>query len=336
MSTIVAKKIIFACINTFFFVPLQVHYAILCLIMYKPSDKMSELMGASDKRSSQEPQVLQLINRFGLPLGVGEKSIEAICNENDVDCATLLAVINYALTGQVENNIKIHVPTLRKYLENAHTYFMGFQLPRIRQTLLEAINLADSNTKIPLLIIQFFDEYVSEIRTHIQHENECCFEQHPTDDKHIAQKAHELKKLIVKYYPNNLNSNSLQANEQTRLLYAALHELYNFEKELALHCDIEDNIMLPAIVSRTNDDTDIGSLPNELSEELSSREIEVLTHIVKGLSNKEIADVLCLSTHTVISHRKNIIKKLNIHSTAGLTIYAIVHGIIPLSEDNLI
>ncbi|MEE0923258.1 MAG: LuxR C-terminal-related transcriptional regulator, partial [Paludibacteraceae bacterium] len=51
---------------------------------------------------------------------------------------------------------------------------------------------------------------------------------------------------------------------------------------------------------------------------------------VKGLSNKEIADVLCISTHTVISHRKNITRKLNIHSTAGLTIYAIVNKLIDI------
>jgi tRNA U34 5-carboxymethylaminomethyl modifying enzyme MnmG/GidA len=63
-------------------------------------------------------------------------------------------------------------------------------------------------------------------------------------------------------------------------------------------------------------------------ESLSSREIEVVKHVAQGLSNKEIADVMCLSTHTVMSHRKNIARKLDIHSTAGLTIYAVVNGII--------
>ena len=47
--------------------------------MYKPTDKMSELMGALDQRSNLDPQVLQLINRFGLPLGVGDKSIDTVC-----------------------------------------------------------------------------------------------------------------------------------------------------------------------------------------------------------------------------------------------------------------
>lgn len=54
--------------------------------------------------------------------------------------------------------------------------------------------------------------------------------------------------------------------------------------------------------------------------------------IVKGMSNKQIADTLCISTHTVITHRRNIVAKLQIHSPAGLTIYAIVNKLVDLSE----
>ena len=63
---------------------------------------------------------------------------------------------------------------------------------------------------------------------------------------------------------------------------------------------------------------------------LSEREREGLGQVTKGLSNKEIANELCLSTHTVITHRKNIAAKLNIHSTAGLTIYAIANGLVEI------
>lgn len=65
---------------------------------------------------------------------------------------------------------------------------------------------------------------------------------------------------------------------------------------------------------------------------LSLREKEIITCIVKGLTNKEIAQDLFLSTHTVISHRRNIARKLEIHSTAGLTIYAIVNKLVELEE----
>lgn len=301
--------------------------------MYKATDKMCDLMGASGNNECFENQVLQLINRFGLPMGVGDKSIETVCAENGVDCATLLAVVNFATQKTYRNTDPIDVPTLQRYLGNAHTYFIDFQLPRIRQELLEAINLADTDTHIPLLIIRFFDEYVQEIRAHIQHENEFSFEHHATDDEHITTKAIELKNLIIKYYPHPKHEDD-KSREQTRLLYAALHDIYHFENELALHCAIEDEIMIPAIArhAQKHSASDVTAKQDEESDGLSAREKEVLVQVVKGLSNKEIADVMCLSTHTVMSHRKNIARKLNIHSTAGLTIYAIVNGIVTLDS----
>lgn len=63
---------------------------------------------------------------------------------------------------------------------------------------------------------------------------------------------------------------------------------------------------------------------------LSPREVEVLRLIASGLINKEIADRLCISLTTVISHRKSIIEKLGIHSVSGLTIYAVMNGYVEL------
>ena len=61
---------------------------------------------------------------------------------------------------------------------------------------------------------------------------------------------------------------------------------------------------------------------------LSEREIEVIRLISDGLTNKEIADNLCLSTHTVNTHRKNIMAKLGLKNTAGIVIYALKENII--------
>lgn len=67
-------------------------------------------------------------------------------------------------------------------------------------------------------------------------------------------------------------------------------------------------------------------------QELSSREKEIIGCVVKGLTNKQIADLLCLSTHTIMTHRRNIANKLQIHSPAGLTIYAIVNKIVEIND----
>ena len=71
---------------------------------------------------------------------------------------------------------------------------------------------------------------------------------------------------------------------------------------------------------------------NTSSEQITERELEVLIQLVHGLSNKEIADKLNISIHTVVSHRKNIVQKTGIKSQAGLTIYAISNKIISIDS----
>lgn len=68
------------------------------------------------------------------------------------------------------------------------------------------------------------------------------------------------------------------------------------------------------------------------TEQLSYREKEIIACIVKGMTNKAIADKLSISIHTVITHRRNITKKLQIHSAAGLAIYAIVNKIVEIQD----
>ena len=67
-------------------------------------------------------------------------------------------------------------------------------------------------------------------------------------------------------------------------------------------------------------------------EELSKREREIVICVAKGMTNKEIADQLRISIHTVLTHRKNVARKLQIHSAAGITIYAIVNKLVELKD----
>jgi DNA-binding NarL/FixJ family response regulator len=72
------------------------------------------------------------------------------------------------------------------------------------------------------------------------------------------------------------------------------------------------------------------ALKGERASGLTSRELEILQHIVAGKSNKEIAAELGLSVNTVAVHRANIMDALNIHKTAELVVYAIRNGLVTL------
>ena len=281
-------------------------------MIYRENDKMSELL-------TRDRRAMQIVNRFGIPLGVGDKTIDAICRQHGIHTPTFLAIVNHETYST-----EIDLPTLQTYLKNAHTYFLEFLLPRLRRQLIEAINPTDQSDQVAMLILRYFDEYVQEIRIHIQHEDEGQLEEHATDDQHIAQKLQELVSLIIKYYP--AHSSYPFANE---LLTTVLLGIYQTEEELQTHCAIEDEILRPAMKRKGKVESGKWKVESHnQQEELSEREKEVLTLVVQGLINKEIADKLHLSLHTVIAHRKNIARKLNIHSTAGLTIYAIVNKLI--------
>ena len=99
----------------------------------------------------------------------------------------------------------------------------------------------------------------------------------------------------------------------------------NSTKYIALVCSVIDNNALKEY------DEEEEEKDNE-QETLSQREKEIITCVVKGMTNKAIADKLYLSIHTVITHRRNIARKLQIHSPAGLTIYAIVNKLVELQN----
>ena len=281
---------------------------------------------------SHEEDAIQIISRFGLEMGVGDQTIEQVCLAHDVHTPTFLSIVNYKVFHQRALPEDIDIPTLQRYLRNAHTYFLDFRLPRLRLALIEAIMPADPMTKIPSLILRCYDEFVDEIRTHIEHENEGLFDEHEHDDQRITDKLTEIKNLIIKYYPSEETKSPITNGQLpiTYLLISVMSDLWHTEQDFADHCAIEDDILRPALTKQESHTHRRHQQPE--TEELSDRERDVLIQVVRGLSNKEIADVLCISTHTVITHRKNIAHKLNIHSTAGLTIYAIVNKLIDINS----
>ena len=75
--------------------------------------------------------------------------------------------------------------------------------------------------------------------------------------------------------------------------------------------------------------------PHKVNNEISEREREILVLVASGMTNKEIADRLSISIHTVIAHRKNISHKTGIKSVAGLTVYALMNNMIDRNSIDL-
>lgn len=314
--------------------------------MYEADDKMISLI-----RDNYD--LLQSLGSFGISLGFGDKTVQETCEDNNVDTYTFLAVVNYTINGygEFEADEQISVQTLMHYLEASHAYFLDFQLPFIRRELQESLNEDDSLAR---LILRFYDEYAHEIRRHMQYEQKTLFpyvntllEGQPANDYNVEtfskhhgaadKKLRELKLLIIKYLPHD----GLHNNQLT----ATLHDIYDNEEWLRQHAQVEDHIFVPAIrrLEQMTKQQDVsrnitgmvfkGGVQNP--DALSDREKDVIISLVQGMSNKEIADHLCISINTVITHRRNIARKLQIHSPAGLTIYAIVNGLVDISSVKL-
>lgn len=313
--------------------------------IYEPEDKMLSLI-------RDNYNVLQSLGAFGISLGFGDKTVRQVCEEGRVDTFTFLAVVNLTINGYYSQGDveRLDARTLLHYLKASHEYYVGFQLPYLRRELSESLDADDNLGK---LILKIYDEYARFITHHMKYEEQTVFPyveslingERPEDydietfSKHHDQtgdKMKELKSIIIKYLPSDSRHNNM--------LTAALHDIYNLEEWIALHASVEEKIFKPTIArlekqvkkdpaTSLNITNIIGTQSD--SEQLSEREKDVVVGVVQGLTNKEIADKLFIAPNTVITHRRNISRKLQIHSTAGLTIYAIVNHLVDISSVDL-
>lgn len=315
---------------------------------FRKSDSMSNLIGDDYK-------LLQVMSRFGIALGFGDETVAAVCRRNEVDVDTFLIVCNYISSGarpSFDELGSMNIAALLRYLRNSHDFFLDFMLPSVRRDFVNAVDCSTTN-EIGFLILKFFDDYVAEVQRHQAYEQQNVFlyvegltqgrrkvdfslTEYETaysqqSHKSMDSKLTDLKNIIIRYSPTS--ANSIQLND-------ALLHLFEFEADLRNHQELEDQIFLPAVsllekqveIDQELDDEPATAEPEPEKAQLSQREKEIIIGVVKGLTNKEIADQLFISIHTVLTHRRNIAKKLEIHTPAGLVIYAIVNGIVDVAD----
>ncbi len=309
---------------------------------------------------SDDYRMLQMISRFGITLGFGDQTVGAACHGAGVDVSTFLTVVNYlkdASHAHINEMVdRIDLSALMKYLKNSHAYFIDYRLPAIRRKLISAIDCSARN-QIAFLILKFYDEYAQEVASHMNYEEshvhphvknllqgrlpaesfQTVVHQHEANHSSIEKSISELKSIIIKYYPNDANA---------PLLNDVLMDIYMVEEDLLTHCHLEDTLFAECVRrleeevrlrggESVQDEAEIEAVGSPVADGLSDREKEVIAMVARGYSNKEIADKMFIAVNTVMTHRRNISRKLEIHSPAGLTIYAIVNGLINLDEVKL-
>lgn len=312
-------------------------------IGYQPSNSMRELIRDNNL-------VLMAIGRFDIAFGFGDESVKEVCGKNNVDVDTFLAVCNL-LSGYNFSIDNLSLHSLMGYLMRAHTTFLDHTLPKIRYNILEAINYSAAN-EVALLLIKFFDDYVVEVKHHMDYENEVIFKyaenllngaidedfsfaKFSGHHSHTVTKLNELKDIFIYHYKQKDNSR----------LSAVLYDIITCEKDMMLHFEVEKNLFVPAVerlernvrLRQHEINVEIGKDEEECDGPemlLGEREKDIIRCVAQGKSNKEIAEELCISVHTVATHRRNIASKLGIHSAAGLTIFAIINKLVDLRDVN--
>ena len=307
-----------------------------------PGDRLKAII-------EDEPHILGVLSRFGLSFGFGDKTVGEACKEDNVHMESFLAVSNF-LYGQNYSQFEISLSALMGYLRKAHTHFLDFLLPSIRRKLIEAINCSDIND-VAFLLLKFFDDYVKEVHNHMEHENDEVFcyvtnllsgvtnEQFRITDysshhNSMTEKLSQIKDLFIRHY-------HVKDNE---ILTSALFDIIYCGNELKNHCEIENKLFIPAVeklekslklsrhesVKNSNSDDE----KTDLLDSMTDREKDIICCVAKGLSNKEIASQLLISIHTVTTYRRNISAKLQIHSSVGLAVFAILNNLVDIKDVN--
>ena len=199
-------------------------------------------------------QTILVVSRFGIPLGFGDKTVKSVCQEYGVDSKTFLVVLNYMANGDLSGLENVSVMAMVKFLRLSHQYYLEFFFPQLRERLKNA--LSDANDKLGEMIVSFFDNFVSTVRKHLNHEevavlcniermcnnekleSDFSIERYTQKHEQIDHTIQDLKNIIIKYYPDNGNVNSISS---------VLYDIFSCEVDLKMHCDIEDNIFAPVV-----------------------------------------------------------------------------------------
>lgn len=275
---------------------------------------------------AEHNELIPVLNRFGIRLGVGDKTILELCREHMLNPDFILTVLNVYLDENYLPEASLPLfdaESIADYFQQTVESYIHELMPNIGKHLNAFIAISGSENKELGVLNNLFLKFKEKMTEHLQ--NQTLF-----DDDFPYELLHDLKNILIRHLSKEFNQN---------LIYAVIFSVHSFGKDLAAHNRLRIKVLRPKLEEL--DSTGIRHLHHIISGEhpqqpdrhldhLTNREEEILRLIVKGYLNKEIAEKLNISHNTVLTHRKNIISKTGIKTVSGLTFYAIRKGLISM------
>lgn len=298
--------------------------------------KMSELVETNY-------HLIGILSRLGIKGSFAELSVEEICARYSLDADTFVLICKVYSTRNFkpteEELRQCSVSDILRYLHSSHDYYLNSALVKLSPSLETMIQPA---SKVEQQVIRhFFENYKDELLKHFKYEEEKVIPY--VQGLLIGRRSRDFSMSVFKENHSNIEEslsdlknlimNSLPAVCDGAQRLDVLSNIFHLQEDLEHHTYIEDRILVPlAEMLEGREPNPAFVAPSKSAdnpgEVLSDREKEVLVQVAKGLLNKEIADKLNISINTVITHRKNITRKTGIKTTPGLTVYAILNGMV--------
>ena len=285
--------------------------------------KMAELL-------EQDPVLIGVFTRMGLKFGYGDATVEDVCRSQGIDAYTFLLICKVYLNADYrpgpEDLEKANLSDIVSYLSRSHEYYINVALKDLAASIGRMMfPCEDPHQKV---IWKFFTNFRDELTKHFNYEETEVFPyvndpsgklaigSYEEDHSGVEETLEDLKSLVMTHLPKN-------ADQQEA--FRVLSGISILEADIRRHILLEET----ALEGRHGEEGGKGEDDDTL---LSPREKEILVCVAKGMLNKEIADEMNISIHTVITHRKNITRKTGIKTVAGLTVYALLNNLIDINS----
>ncbi|MDR0421737.1 MAG: response regulator transcription factor [Proteiniphilum sp.] len=271
-------------------------------------------------------ELIPVLNRFGIRLGVEDKTVSELCGEYALNLDFVLTVLNVYLDVDYfpeESLLLFDAGLIAGYFRHTVRSYIRERIPNIEKHLNAFIAVSGSGSGELKMLGDLFQKFKRNMTERLG--DRTLF-----DDDFPYELLCDLKNILIRHLSREFNQN---------LIYAVIFSLHSFERDLAVHNRLREKVLRPKLDELDPAEIRLQLAANEElplphghqdSHRLTNREEEILRLIVKGCLNKEIAEVLHISHNTVLTHRKNIIAKTGIKTVSGLTFYAIRRGLISM------